>query len=457
MAKGRLAGALIAVAMSAAVGQADCGQGASSGNGAGASGGASSGSSSGNSGSGASTSSGGGHEAGAGSSSSGSGGSSGSGSTSSGGVQGDGGSSGGTPYCVPKGAQAGALAGVDVAKLVIDAAVTRTPSATSLKWTYPNGIFLHGMYLASKRLGDTSYLDYVKAWADANKSHTESYDSLDNMQPSLVLDDMYRETMDASYKTVPAAIRTRLDTYPRTSDGAFWHMTTLTGQNWTDGTFMLLSPLVNYGELFNDSAYTAMESAKQLTLYDAHLQAPNKLHYHAYDEPGTAGWSGETMKHSCCEWCRGEAWYEMAIVMSLDKLPASDTNRAALMTIVNGLAQGLAATQDPSTGRWWEVMDMPTDPRNWLETSCSAMHTFFLSRAIQQGYLQQTGGTDWAGIIAKGFQGVLDEVSASGDVANIVAGSVVGDAAYYFAQQRITNDPHGMGVFLIMYDQLTCP
>jgi unsaturated rhamnogalacturonyl hydrolase len=329
----------------------------------------------------------------------------------------------------------------------------RTPSATSLGWAYPNGLFLHGVYLAYKRLGTAAYLAYVKAWADTNRGHAGGYGSLDSMMPSLVLDDMYRETMDPSYGNVPRAIRMSLNNYPRTSDGGFWHNTGLKGQNWGDGVFMVLPQLVNYGELFGDSMYTGAESTKQLTVYDKHLLAPNNLHYHAYDEPGTAGWPGETMNHSCCEWCRAEGWYEMALIMSLDKLPMTDTaDRTPLIAIVQRLAAGLQTVQDPMTGRWWQVMDMPTNPNNWLETSCSAMHTYFLSRAIEQGYIDAS----YVDTMTKGFQGVLQEVSQAANISNICVGTNVGDAAYYFARTRATNDNHGLGSFLIMYDQLTC-
>jgi unsaturated rhamnogalacturonyl hydrolase len=385
--------------------------------------------------------------------SSGSTGGGGTGSTGSSGTTSSGSSgSGATPWCVPQSAQASGP-GTDWGKVVLDAAIARTPSATSLPWAYPDGLFLHGAYLTSKRLASASYLAYVKAWADANKGHGGTYTSLDLMMPALVLDDMYRETMDASYGKAPAAIRTTLTTYPRTTDGAFWHNTGLKGQNWGDGVFMVLPQLVNYGELFADATYADSEAAKQLELYDAHLLAPNKLHYHAYDEPGTAGWAGETMNHSCCEWCRAEGWYEMALVMTLDELPATDTaDRAALVAIAQRLAAAIVTVQDPTTGRWWQVLDMPTNASNWLETSCSAMHTYFLSRSMQQGTIDAS----YASAMAKGFNGVLQEVSAAGDVSNICVGTNVGDAAYYFARTKATNDMHGLGAFLLMYDQVTC-
>jgi unsaturated rhamnogalacturonyl hydrolase len=71
---------------------------------------------------------------------------------------------------------------------------------------------------------------------------------------------------------------------------------------------------------------------------------------------------------------------------------------------------------------------------------------------MQQGTIDAS----YASAMAKGFNGVLQEVSAAGDVSNICVGTNVGDAAYYFARTRATNDMHGLGAFLLMYDQVTC-
>ncbi len=355
---------------------------------------------------------------------------------------GAGGSTGTPAWCLPISAHP---QGLDWAKALVDSQIKANPSLT---WQYQDGLFLHGVYLAYKRLNDASYLSFMKKWADANVSGQSSYDSLDSMQPTLVLDDMYRETQDSKYGTAPAAAAMRLTTtYPTTSDGGFWHNTSLTDQLWGDGVFMDLPPYVNYGDLFKVT--TAVDVAtQQLIIYDSHLAASNNLHVHQ--------WDGQAMQQSCCEWCRAEGWYEMSLLIVLDFTPTTHKNYAALVAIAQRLAKGLAATQDSATGRWWQVMDKASDSANWLETSCTAMHTYFLSKASQKGYID---AATYAPLAIKGFNGEMQMVSNASNVQikNICPGTgVLASAADYYARTPATNDNHGLGAFLLMYDQLTC-
>jgi unsaturated rhamnogalacturonyl hydrolase len=335
---------------------------------------------------------------------------------------------------------------MDWAKALID---SQARANVALGWAYEDGLYLHGVYLGYKRLGDASYLSLMKKWADANLGGKSAYNSLDDMQPTLVLDDLYRETKDAKYGAAPKAVAARLEgDYPKTSDGGFWHKTTTTNQLWGDGVFMDLPPYVSYGELFGDAK--AIDTAtQQLIIYDKHLAAPNDLHVHQ--------WDGASGKQSCCEWCRAEGWYEMALLIVLDFTPTSHGNYAALVEISKRLAKGLAATQDPATGRWWQVMDRPQDSANWLETSCTAMHTYFLSKASQKGYID---AATYAPLALKGFKGEMQMVSLSNNtvqIKNICPGTgVLASPADYYARPPASNDNHGLGAFLLMYDQLTC-
>jgi unsaturated rhamnogalacturonyl hydrolase len=334
--------------------------------------------------------------------------------------------------------------GIDWAKALI---ASQQSAIAGLGWQYFNGLFIHGVYLAYKRLGDAAYLSSVRSWADAHTGGVSTYNTLDQMQPTLVLNDMYRETHDAKYGTAPRAVADRLESdYPKTADGGFWHMTSTKGQLWGDGVFMNLPTYVAYGELFNHSKAVDV-ATEQLIIYDKHL-ATGDLHRHNWDETKNA--------QSCCVWCRAAGWYEMSILLVLDHTPPTHPNYAALVAIVQRLAKGVEATQDPTTGRWWQVMDRPSDAANWLETSCTAMHTYFLSKASEKGYID---AAHYAPLAIKGFKGEMQQVSNPDDpqILNICPGTgVLASPAEYYARPKGTNDQHGLGAFLLMYDQLTC-
>jgi unsaturated rhamnogalacturonyl hydrolase len=166
---------------------------------------------------------------------------------------------------------------------------TDTPSTIG-GWSYPVALYLYGQYLVYQRTHDPKLLTYIEQWADrfvqSDGTISNSFTSLDSMEPGLVLDMLYSATHLAKYKTAATTIYNRLEggSYPRTADGALWHATSRQHQLWGDGTFMALPFLVNFGALVGSStqrstAYT--DAINQLILYNTHLQDPNGLLYHA--------------------------------------------------------------------------------------------------------------------------------------------------------------------------------
>ncbi len=263
-----------------------------------------------------------------------------------------------------------------------------------------------------------------------------------------------RETGDPRYQTAAATIRHRLDTYPRTPDGGFWHATSKTDQLWSDGTFMVNPFLAEYGQQFNDSTYANDEIAHQLEVYASHLQQPSGLMRHAYDGTKTMTWAAPVTGVSPEVWCRAAGWFGMALTYVLEVIPADHPERAKLVTILHNLVGAIAQYQDPVTGRWFEVVDKGARTDNWTETSCSSMFTFVTSRAVQRGYVDAS----FKAVATKGYQGVLTKVSKGSDgltnLTNVVVGTNVGDYTYYVGRTRTTNDFHGLGSFLIMNEQM---
>jgi unsaturated rhamnogalacturonyl hydrolase len=356
----------------------------------------------------------------------------------------------------------------DWSKAVVDSTMARfTPSSIG-GWSYPVGLYLYGQYLVYQRTHDARYLQYIKDWADrfvdGSGNISQSFNNLDSMEAGNILLIMWQETGQAKYRTAAQKIRNRLNTYPRTSDGGFWHSTSDSrqGQLWADGTFMVNPFLARYGHLFNDSAYTDNEVAKQLIVYAGHLKRTSGsaagLLYHAYDEPGglTASWvHPEFGNTNGLSWCRAIGWYGMATTDVLEVLPASHPQRATLIGILRDLVAAFARFQDPATGRWFQVVDQGSNSSNWTETSCSAMYTFTISRAVERGYVDAS----YKANATRGYQGVLAKVSLGSDgrtnISDICIGTNVDDVtSFYFDRPRATNDFHGLGAFLIMSEQM---
>ncbi|MFF7593661.1 glycoside hydrolase family 88/105 protein [Streptomyces mirabilis] len=365
------------------------------------------------------------------------------------------------PTPLPRGPVGRPAAAQDWSVALIDSTMARYTPSTIGGWSYPVGLYLYGQYLTYQRTHDARYLTYIKSYVDrfvsSDGSIGQSFNSLDSMQAGRLLTILHHETGQDRYRKAALKIRNRLNTYPRTSDGGFWHADTSSRahQLWSDGVYMVNPFLVEYGKEFGDATYANDEAAKQLYVYGNHLQVASGLLKHAYDESKTASWADPATGLAPEHWCRAVGWYAMAIVNVLDAIPVNHPRRPQLVGIFRRLAVGLEKYQDPATGRWFQVIDKGARSDNWTETSCSSMFTYALSRGAQQGYLDP----HYATVAERGYQGVLARMSVGSDgrtnLTDISIGTNVGDYAYYIARDRATNDFHGLGAFLIMNEQLT--
>jgi hypothetical protein len=80
---------------------------------------------------------------------------------------------------------------------------------------------------------------------------------------------------------------------------------------------------------------------------------------------------------------------------------------------------------------------------------------FSMSRAIEKGYIDNSYKT----VVDKGYAGVISQISEDAGknvfLKNICIGTGVSkDINYYYNRQRVTNDNHGLGLFLIMNELL---
>jgi unsaturated rhamnogalacturonyl hydrolase len=355
------------------------------------------------------------------------------------------------------------VSAVDWSRRVIESNLTRTPDPTKFGgWNYPQGLFLIAQYLIYRRTHDPKLLAYIRGFVDNHVDASGTLDipieALDNVLGAHLLVILYEETREQKYKLAADKFRRRFDTYPRTTDGGFWHgnRPERAWQLWLDGNYMAVPFLLRYGRAFGDSDYACAEAIKQLVVYHAHLKSDHMgLLYHAWDESGKAPWADPVTHHSAFFWCRALGWYGMTLVDTLDVLPHNQPGREQLIAILRELVVGIAHYQDPQTGLWYQILDQPKLAGNWLETSSSSMFVYILDVAVKRGYISRS----YLRVARKGYNGVMGRLTLGSDgltnLAGICVGTNVGDLAWYLARPRQTNDFHGLGAFVLMNEEWT--
>ena len=237
--------------------------------------------------------------------------------------------------------------------------------------------------------------DGALAWSDSH--------NLDLVQPANLLLFLYEQTGEARYLTAAVAVAdTLLADYPRTAEGGFWHKDIYPQQMWLDGIYMAGPFLARLGALTGEPRY-GDTAAQQALLLASHAQDPaTGLLRHAWDASGAAVWAEAETGLAPVVWSRGMGWYAMALVDILQALPADHPGRDALLDVFQRAAAGLAAAQDPASGLWFQVLDQPTLPGNWIETSGSAMIVYALQTGVDAGLLDVRYGA----VAARGWQGL---------------------------------------------------
>jgi rhamnogalacturonyl hydrolase YesR len=104
--------------------------------------------------------------------------------------------------------------------------------------------------------------------------------------------------------------------------------------------------------------------------------------------------------------------------------------------------RGIAQYQD-AEGLWHQLLDKPD---SYPETSCSAMFTYAIARAVHNKYIEPR----YFSIAERGWEGVMSKIRPDGQVEGVCAGtSVSDDLVFYYHRPVPLNDIHGIGAVLL--------
>jgi unsaturated rhamnogalacturonyl hydrolase len=331
-------------------------------------------------------------------------------------------------------------------------------------WNYTEGMIADAMFRIATKTGREDDITFVRQYLDRYVAADGSLDpkaypfelySLDRIRPATGLLWMYGRTQDAKYLTAAKYVATQLDKQPRTSDGGYWHRSTYPNQMWLDGIYMADVYAVQFAGKTDQPKYYD-EAVKQITLIAKHTHDPaTGLYYHGWDETRTRPWANKETGTSPEFWGRAIGWYVMAMADVMDGLPADHPGRKTVLPIFQSLCRSLVKYQDRDTGMWWQIVDKPAAPKNYVETSSTLMFAYGMARGAQRGWLQP----EFLEHARRATRGVLnhqvDLLSGNRmDIRGTVqVGSLGGDGGfydYYVGVPVVTNDQKSIGAFMFL-------
>lgn len=323
------------------------------------------------------------------------------------------------------------------------------------EWKYWNGVMNIGFIALGTQLDDPQYIEYAKKNIAFAFDHDDYFKKqyaegvrgtgMEQKFRMALLDDCgamgagvlavhkidpqkrYREYLESAGNYI-------MTKEVRLKDGTFCRTVPYEMTVWGDDLYMCVPFLARIGELTGDLKYFD-EAAKQVIAFNKHLwDSQTRIFYHC--------WYDDIKQNGVAHWGRCNGWIIMAQVELLDKLPVNHPQREELIQLLIRQIIGLSRYQDAG-GLWHQLIDLEN---TYLETSSSAIFTYAIAKAINEGWLDSR----YAYIATQGWEGVSRKILADGQVEGICMGTGINTATYYYAN-RLTplNDIHGLGAILL--------
>ncbi len=331
------------------------------------------------------------------------------------------------------------------------------------KWSYDYGVVLKGFEALWRRTGDDRYFRYIQKQMDefvqedgTIRGYAQDEYNIDHINNGKLMFALHAKTGEAKYRAAADLLRQQLASHPRTSEGAFWHKQIYPYQIWLDGLYMG-SPFYLQYQLEYVGGEGSEDVTKQFLLCEKHTRdAKTGLLYHAWDEKKIQPWCNPQTGLSPHFWGRSLGWFVMALVDTLELLPASQSDAPELRRILTDTLAALRSYQDADSGVWYQIVDQGGRKGNYLEASASSMIAYAMAKGIRLGVLDDS----WREPLDLAFRGLIDEfvletkegwinLNKNCQVAGLGgADKRDGSFAYYISEPIVTNDQKGLGAFL---------
>lgn len=330
------------------------------------------------------------------------------------------------------------------------------------KWAYDIGVVLKGIESLYKITKDNKYFEYIQTNMDyfiqedgsINRYNKGDY-NIDYINNGKLLFFLYEKTKENRYLKALELLRSQLETHPRTTDNVFWHKQIYANQIWLDGLYMGAPFYLEFTQKFEEGQNIEDVVHQYLRTFKHTYDTKTHLLHHAYDEKKQEFWCDTQTGLSKNYWARSIGWYVMGLIDVIEMLPQEDSRRIKLEEIFIQVMQGVCEYQDES-GTWYQIINMPHEKCNYLESSASSMFAYGLAKGRRLNVLDDT----FKEACDKAYHGLYNEfiletkegwynLNKVCSVAGLGGKDLRdGSYAYYMSEPIVTNDLKGVGAYI---------
>ncbi len=213
---------------------------------------------------------------------------------------------------------------------------------------------------------------------------------------------------------------------------------------------------MRYGVTFGD-AEAIDETAREILLVARYLRDPRTgLYYHGWDEKRQQIWADSITGRSANFWGRGMLVRHGAGGRA-GLAPRRSPRSSGGYSDPAGSGRSVACVQDPVTGLWYQVLDQPAYPGNYLEASASSMFVYALAKGVRKGYLS----AKYLEVARRGYRGLVKQLVSVDPDGTVHLNQICavaglggprqrdGSIEYYLSEPIVSDDPKGVGPFIL--------
>jgi len=270
-----------------------------------------------------------------------------------------------------------------------------------------------------------------------------------------------RITDEDVYKQKASDIYTQLLKIPKASNGGISHRDNVI-ELWDDTVYMIDIFLLEMYKLTGEQKYLD-DAIFQILAHAQKLEDKNTgLWYHGWDNDSIStidpccqlGWADNENRRNNEFWGRGNGWIAMILADVLEVMPPNMPERIELQTKFVKMMETLQHLQDPDNGHWYQLPIYPREEGNFIESSCTAMFAYAITMGIKNGILSPD---TYLPIIDNAYKGIYKySIKPFGKyltMDNICAGTCIGDKAYYYEREIVSERPFAFGSAIMFFDQ----